>query len=237
MTASEDAGLKPVRLDPASSPESIESRSFAIIDAETGPERPFAGRAWQVARRLIHTSGDIALLPCLHLPDAAVDAGVLALQNGSPVFTDTEMARAGMPLRRLSPLGVRVSCLLSQPGLAQAAAARKITRARAGIEALGKNLGGAVLAVGNAPTALLALLDYLDGGGPPPALVIGMPVGFVNAEEAKELLLRRTGIHCLVVRGRRGGSPLAAAAVNALACIARQDPRQDFPDSPCPRLP
>lgn len=210
----------PPVLDPPSTPESIEARSFAIIDAEAGASRPFSGDAWQVARRLVHTAGDLSLLEALVLPDGAVAAGVAALQAGAPVFTDTEMARSGIPVRRTDPLGVRVSCILSFSGLEEEARRLGITRSRAGIMALGPRLAGAVVAVGNAPTALLALLEYIDGGGTPPALVIGMPVGFVNAAESKELLLRHPIIPSLVVRGRRGGSPLAAAAVNALAEIA-----------------
>ena len=209
-----------IRLDSSSTPTAIEERSFAIIEAEVGEPRPFSGKAWLVARRLVHSAGDLSLLNDLHLPEAAVEAGLAALRRGAPVFTDTEMARAGMPPRRLEPLGVTVSCILSRPGLAEEASRRGVTRARAGMEALGNSLGGAVIAIGNAPTALLALLDLLDAGAPPPALVIGMPVGFVNAAEAKELLLRRPHIPSLVVRGRRGGSPLAAAAVNALATMA-----------------
>ncbi len=207
-------------LDPASSPASIEARSFAIIDAEVGEDRPFSGDAWQLARRLVHTAGDLSLLDVLAIPDAAVAAGVAALKAGACVWTDTEMVRAGIPVRRTRPLGVPVSCVLSLPGIEEEALRLGVTRTRAGISALGEGLAGAVVAIGNAPTALLALLDYIDGGGPPPALVIGMPVGFVNAAESKELLLQAAHIPSLVVRGRRGGSPLAAAAVNALAEIA-----------------
>ena len=210
-------------LDPASTPAAIEARSFAIIDAEAGDPKPFSGHAWSVARRLAHTSGDMTLLDALYLPDAAVAAGIAALRRGAPVYTDTEMARAGMPPRRLDPLGVTVSCVLSLPGVDDWAKTRGITRTRAGIELLGNRLGGAVVAIGNAPTALLAVLDHLDAGGPAPALVIGMPVGFVNAAESKERLMARPDVPCLAVTGRRGGSPLAAATVNALACIAGEE--------------
>jgi len=218
-----DAPRKPPErpvLDPACTPDSIETRSFAIIDAEAGPEKLFSGHAWKVARRLVHTAGDLSLLDALVLPDAAVAAGVFALRSGAPVFTDTEMVRAGIPTRRTDPLGVTVSCMLSLPGIDAEAERLGITRARAGVTALGERLGGTIVAIGNAPTALLALLDYLDKGGDAPALVIAMPVGFVNAAEAKELLLQHPHIHALTLRGRRGGSPLAAAAVNALAAIA-----------------
>jgi precorrin-8X/cobalt-precorrin-8 methylmutase len=131
------------------------------------------------------------------------------------------MAKAGMPRRRLDPLGVEVSCLGSSPRVAQYARERGITVARAGIELAASGLAGSILAIGNAPTAILALLDYLDKpGSMPPALIIAMPVGFVNAAQAKEMLLRRSGLSCIALKGRRGGSPLAAATVNALAELA-----------------
>ena len=176
-------------LDPACTPEDIESRSFAIID-DLIRDKPFSGPAWEVARRLVHTSGDVTLVDSLHLPEESIGKGVDALACGAPVFTDTEMVRSGIPLRRLTPLGSVVSCILSQEGLANAVAGRQCTRSRAAMELLGDRLEGAIVAIGNAPTALLALLDHLDAGGKPPALVIGMPVGFVNAAASKELLLQ-----------------------------------------------
>ena len=208
-------------LDPASTPESIESRSFAIIDAEIPEPRPFRGPVWQVARRLIHTTGDPGILPDLRLPDDAVAAGTAALRRGCTVFTDTEMARYGMVPRRLDPLGVRVESLMALPGVAERAGNAGITRARAGVLTIAPRLSGAIVAIGNAPTALLALLELLDAGTPPPALIIGMPVGFVNAAESKELLHARPYPH-LTLLGRKGGSPLVAAAVNALAVLAER---------------
>lgn len=124
-------------------------------------------------------------------------------------------------MRRLKPFSNRVECILAQEGLAEAASLKGCTRTRAGMEALGSRMGGAIIAIGNAPTALLALLDIVRATNVPPTLVIGMPVGFVNAAESKELLLS-SGLPSLVLRGRRGGSPLAAATVNALAVIAGQ---------------
>ncbi len=208
-------------LDPASTPESIEARSFAIIDAEIPEPRPFRGPAWQVARRLIHTTGDPGILPDLRLPNDAVTAGMTALCGGCTVFTDTEMARCGMAPRRLDPMGVRVESLMALPGVAERAGNSGITRARAGILSIAPRLSGSIVAIGNAPTALLALLELLDAGTPPPTLIIGMPVGFVNAAESKELLHARSYPH-LTLLGRKGGSPLVAAAVNALAVLAEK---------------
>ena len=208
------------RLRPESDPVSIERRSFAIIDAEAGEPKPFSGRCWEVARRLVHTTADFSILETLVVSEEAVSAGVAALRASRPVFTDTKMALAGIPKRRLEPLGVTATCLLSLPGVSERAKKHGTTLSRAAVELAGDSLEGAILAVGNAPTTLIALITHLRAGGRPPALVIGMPVGFVNAAESKELLLEEKTLPSIVLRGRRGGSPLAAATVNALAEIA-----------------
>ncbi|MDR2892819.1 MAG: precorrin-8X methylmutase [Deltaproteobacteria bacterium] len=213
-------------------PEEIERRSFEIIEAELAElvrsgkisdALPFSGPVWEVARRLVHTSADYSLLPQMHIPETAVNLGVAALRSGAHIFTDTEMVRVGMPLRRLTPLGASAICLHTREGVGEYARQHGVTRSRAGMELAAPKLGGAVLAIGNAPTALLAFLDLLDAGKTElPALIIAMPVGFVNAAESKELLLQRPELaeRCIAIRGRRGGSPLAAAAVNALAEMA-----------------
>ena len=209
-----------IALDPASTPADIEARSFAIIDAEF-PDKPFSGHAWEVARRLVHTSGDVSLVRELCLPDQAIAAGIAAVRAGAPIFTDTEMVRSGIPMRRLQAFGCRVSCILAAEGVDALAAEKGITRTRAGMELVGNSLRGAIVAIGNAPTALLALIEHVRiHRQDVPALVVGMPVGFVNAAESKEMLLRQRDLNALAVRGRRGGSPLAAATVNALAVIA-----------------
>ena len=208
------------RLRPEKDPVSIEQRSFAIIDAEVGDNKPFSGHCWEVARRLVHTTADFSLLDCLVITDEAVTAGVTALLAGRAVFTDTRMALAGIPTRRITPLGVNASCLLALPGVAERAKNAGITQSRAAVEIAKDSLDGAILAVGNAPTTLIALVEHLRNGGKPPALVIGMPVGFVNAAESKELLMEDPRVQSIIIRGRRGGSPLAAATVNALAEIA-----------------
>jgi precorrin-8X/cobalt-precorrin-8 methylmutase len=230
---------RPVFLDPAAAPGDIEARSFALIEEELGSKRPFSGQAWLVARRILHAAGDLSLLGDLVLPEAALSAGLSALAAGAPIFTDTEMAVAGIPRRRLEAFGCTAECVLSRPGLEKEAAGLGVTRSFAGFAALGSRLGGSLAVVGNAPTAILALLRHAAAGGPPPALVVGMPVGFVNAAEAKELLLRCPDLPSLVLRGRRGGSALAAAAVNALLVILAEeaglvDPmRWTGPEGPC----
>lgn len=201
--------------DPATTPAGIEARSFALIDAAVPEPRPYTGRLWQIARRLIHTSGDVALLKDIVLTEAAVDAGIAALGAGCRVYTDTEMARVGMT--RIAPSQSR--CIFSLPGIADTARLQGITRARAGVLSLREHFGGTIVAIGNAPTALHALLEILHAGAPVPALIIGMPVGFVNAAESKEWLCQSPYPY-ITIRGNKGGSTLAAAAINALALLA-----------------
>ncbi len=208
------------RLDPASSPAQIEARSFAIIEAEIPEPRPFAGPAWEVARRCIHCLGDTAILADLRLDPGAIAAGLEALGRGCEIFTDTRMAASGLPRRRLEPLGVKVTAMPEFPGLASQAESQGITQARAAVLAHAKCFAGNILLIGNAPTALLTLLEELEAGRiSAPALTIAMPVGFVNAAESKALLAQSPWPH-LTLLGRKGGSALAAAALNALAEIA-----------------
>ena len=204
-----------IKLHDCKTPGAIEAQSFAIIDAEI-TNKIFAGPAWAIARRLVHTSGDLELVSQLVLPETAIQAGLEALRRKAPIFTDTEMACHGIPKRRLLALGTQARCLLSLPGCSERAQAEQITRSRAAMLAAAPLLPDAIVAIGNAPTALLALLELLAQGLKAPALIIGMPVGFVNAAEAKALLCQSPWPH-LSIRGRKGGSPLAAAAVNALA--------------------
>lgn len=211
----------PVVLDPAATPEAIEARSFAIIDAELPEPRPFAGPLWEVARRCIHALGDTAILPDLRLDATALERGVAALRAGRPLFTDTRMAAAGLPARRMDRLGVEVTPLMALSGVAGQARAWGVTRAAAGIRMIADRLAGAIVVIGNAPTALLSLLEALEGRTPAtgPALIVGMPVGFVNAAQSKELLAQSAWPHFTLL-GRKGGSAAAAACVNALAELA-----------------
>ncbi|WP_245587748.1 precorrin-8X methylmutase [Desulfovibrio inopinatus] len=210
------------RLHEASTPTDIERASMAIIEAEAPTPRPFSGRAWIVARRLVHTSADFDILNTLHFHPDAVTRGVEAIRNGATLITDTEMARAGMTRRRLDPFGVRVVCFMSDPEVAEVARMEGITRARAAMDRAMALPGPKIIAIGNAPTALLRLLECVDAGAPPPELVVGMPVGFVNAAESKDLLMAST-LSFITVAGRKGGSNLAAAAINALAEMALED--------------
>lgn len=219
-----------VALHPARRPLEIERRSLEIIDAEVPEPRPFAGVEWEVVRRMIHTTADFELLELVRFHPDAVAAGLAALRAGAAIVTDTEMARAGIPLRRMTPLGCTVRCLMNDPRVAAMARENGTTRALAAVDlAAGPDrAAGAAAAsvpvpdiwvVGNAPTALIRLLEHVRAGTLRPALVVGMPVGFVNAAESKELLLAQSDAPYVTVRGRKGGSALAACVINALADV------------------
>lgn len=201
-------------------PGDIERKSFEIIDSEVPEPRPFEGPEWRVVRRLIHTSADFELLSLVRFHPQAVDRGVEALRGGCLIVTDTRMARMGITEARMARLGCRVECHINDPEVREKAEAFGTTRAAAAVDHALSSLEGAVYVVGNAPTALLRLLEHLGRGGPRPALVVGMPVGFVNAEESKDLLMAREEIPYIAIKGRKGGSALAAAAINQLAEIA-----------------
>lgn len=205
-----------VRLLPMADPRAIETASLAIIDSEVPEPRPFQGVEWRIARRMIHTTADFDLLNHLVFHPEAVSAGLDALRRGCLIFTDTDMARCGIPTRRTDPLGCVVRCLMSDPATAAKAAAEGTTRAQAAVDLAWPEADGAIFVIGNAPTALLRVLRHLADTPIRPALIIGMPVGFVNAAESKELLLSAAIPH-ITLRGRKGGSPLAACVVNALA--------------------
>ena len=201
-------------------PEDIESRSFAIIEAEVPEPRPFIGNEWLVVRRLIHTTADFELLRLVQFHAGGVQAGIEALGNGALVVTDTEMARMGISPHRMDRLGCRVVCAIRDPKVAKDAQKKGTTRAEAAVDYLASSLDNAVCVIGNAPTALLRLLTLVQEGMCTPALIVGMPVGFVNAAESKELLAQQDRIPCITIRGRKGGSSLAAATVNQLAQLA-----------------
>ncbi|MHC1791538.1 precorrin-8X methylmutase [Solidesulfovibrio sp.] len=209
------------RILPITAPEAIEAASLAIIDAEVAEPRPFSGPRWEIVRRLIHTTADFELLNLVRFSDGAVQAGLSALDRGATIITDTEMARCAIPPRRLTPFGCTVRCFMNDPDVVAAAAAAGSTRAALAVDFALDLPGPLIFAIGNAPTALLRLIKRLDGGTPPPTLVIGMPVGFVNAAESKALLMTRADVPWIAIKGRKGGSALAGATVNALAIVLR----------------
>jgi precorrin-8X/cobalt-precorrin-8 methylmutase len=197
-------------------PAAITRRSYEIIRAEADLSR-LPAEAHGLALRLIHSCGMTDLASDLVVGAGAIAAGRGALGRGAPILCDVEMVMAGIT-RRLLPARNDVYCAIAEPAVAAAAAAGGTTRAALGVEQWVDALDGAVVTIGNAPTALYRLLEGLAEGWPRPALIIAVPVGFVGAVESKEALLAAgTGVPYIVLRGRRGGSALAAAAINALA--------------------
>lgn len=194
----------------------IYRRSFAIIRAEADLSR-FAADEAEVAVRMIHACGQVEAAPHITFGDGVVAAARAALAGGAAVLCDAAMVAHGITRARL-PANNEVSCSLDDPRVAALADRLGTTRSAAAVELWQERLGGAVVAIGNAPTALFRLLEILAAGAPRPAAIVGIPVGFVGAAESKEALMRNPhGIPWLTVRGRMGGSAMTAAAVNALA--------------------
>ncbi len=193
----------------------IYARSFAIIRAEADLAR-FGPVEERVAVRMIHACGMTDLPADIAFTAGCAEAGEAALRAGAPILCDARMVAEGVTRARL-PARNAVLCTLQDPRTAPLAAEMGTTRSAAAMELWRPHLAGAVVAIGNAPTALFRLLEMLDEGAAPPAAVLGLPVGFVGAAESKEALLADARVPALVVRGRRGGSAMAAAAVNALA--------------------
>lgn len=194
----------------------IYRQSFATIRAEADLAGLPADVA-QVVVRMIHACGMVDLVRDIAYTPGVVARAREALRAGAPVLCDVTMVASGVTRRRL-PADNDVICALSDPSVPELAAKLGTTRSAAALELWRERLDGAVVAVGNAPTALFRLLEMIEEGAPRPAAVIGVPVGFVGAAESKDALAEhRSGIEHLVVRGRRGGSAIAAAAVNAIA--------------------
>jgi precorrin-8X/cobalt-precorrin-8 methylmutase len=202
-------------------PRDIEAESFRRIEALVGAHN-LPPPVWFVVRRMIHTAADLDYLQTVRIHPGAIAAGVEALRQGKPLLTDTRMLLAGIGSGRLDRLGVKPFCLMADPEVGKEAVRQGTTRAAAALEAALPRLAGGIVAIGNAPTALLRLLELLEAGAPAPALVVGLPVGFVNAAEAKELLSRQN-YPFITALGPKGGSAVAAAVVNALAIMALEE--------------
>ncbi|PIE06784.1 MAG: precorrin-8X methylmutase [Rhodobacterales bacterium] len=197
-------------------PAEIYAESFETVRREARLDRFPPGMA-ALAMRVIHACGMVEVADRLAFSPDAFEAGADALARGAPVFADCEMVAAGI-IRRYLPAANEVIVTLNDPATPARAKAIANTRSAAAVELWGERLDGAVVAIGNAPTALFHLLELIDAGGPRPALILGFPVGFVGAAEAKAELARDPrGTGFIALRGRRGGSAMASAAVNALA--------------------
>ncbi|MGC1354471.1 MAG: precorrin-8X methylmutase [Xanthobacteraceae bacterium] len=194
----------------------IYERSFAIIRAEADLAR-FSPEQAEIAVRMIHACGVVELAPRIVMARDLVGAARRALSAGAPILCDSEMVARGITRARL-PARNEVICALNDPRVPGLASKLATTRSAAALDLWIERLAGAVVAIGNAPTALFRLLDLLDAGAPKPTVIIGIPVGFVGAAESKEALADNSrGVPFLTVRGRMGGSAMTAAAVNALA--------------------
>ena len=195
-------------------PEDIEKHSMAIITEELG--RTFPEPEFSVIRRCIHTSADFDYADNLTFSDRAVQIGIEAIRNGADIVTDTKMAAAGINKTKLASFGGQVHCYISDQDVAREAKSRGCTRATVCMERGAKvaEQKPTIFAIGNAPTALVRLADLIDEGLRP-ALVIGVPVGFVNVVESKEYMMERD-IPYIIARGRKGGSNIAATICNAM---------------------
>jgi precorrin-8X/cobalt-precorrin-8 methylmutase len=193
----------------------IYAQSFATIRAEADLAR-FSTEEARVAVRVIHACGMVEIAHDLHFSPRFTAAARQALLAGRPILCDAKMVAHGITRSRL-PADNDVVCKLDAPEITQLAARFGTTRSAAALSLWGDRMAGALVAIGNAPTALFRLLELLADGAPPPAAVIGMPVGFVGAAEAKDALVAYHRVPFLIVRGRKGGSAMAVAAVNALA--------------------
>lgn len=195
-------------------PMDIEKRSFEIIteilgDTRLDPENEL------VIKRVIHTTADFSYVENLVFSEHAVQKGIAALRNGCDIVTDTQMAKSGINKTILGRLGGHVHCFMSDLDVAAEAKQRGITRAVVSMERAAQLPKPCIFAVGNAPTALISLHEQITAGKLDPALIIGVPVGFVNVVESKELILQSPVPH-IVARGRKGGSNVAAAICNAM---------------------
>jgi len=196
------------------SPADIEKESFAIITRELG-DRVLDPEQASIIKRVIHTTADFEYADSMFFSPGALERAKVAIRGGALIITDTQMVYAGINKKAAGKFGCEVRCFISDEDVAAEAKRLGITRARASMkkaEKLGENI---IFAIGNAPTALIRLREMIDEDGFHPKLIIGVPVGFVNVITAKELIME-TDVPCIVARGRKGGSNVAACIVNAL---------------------
>ena len=199
-------------------PQQIEEKSFQLID-ERVPSHPFNRREWTIVRRMIHATVDFDLVQTTTFHPEALSRGISALRSGTPIITDTKMVKAGISLKRLRKYKTKILCAISRADVIREARSTGRTRAATAMHKLADGLGGSIVAVGNAPTALFELLEIAKNESHRPALIVGVPVGLVGARESKELLIQ-SGLPSITVRGEKGGSPLAASIINGLAQLA-----------------
>lgn len=196
-------------------PADIERRSFEIITQELG-ETPLIPGTEPIVKRCIHTSADFDYANNLVFSDGVVERALEALKRGATIITDTQMAKAGINKKKVAELGGNVQCFMSDTDVALTAKEQGTTRATASMDKAASLTGPLIFAIGNAPTALVRLYELIREGRIAPELVIGVPVGFVNVVQSKELILSLANTPYIVARGRKGGSNIAACICNAL---------------------
>ena len=197
-------------------PQDIEKKSFEIIESEL--PHPLDAKLAPIIKRVIHTTADFDYVDNLYFSEGVYEKAMSAIKNGVTIITDTNMGKSGINKAALGKLGCKVECFMADEDVAKEAKSRGTTRASVAMEkaaALESETGPQIYAIGNAPTALIELERLMSEDKVHPALIIGVPVGFVNVVAAKELIIE-SGVDCIVARGRKGGSNVAAAIVNAL---------------------
>lgn len=198
-------------------PEEIESESFRIIDSEIGPHA-FDEQQWAVVRRIIHTTADFELVESTQFAPGVIDKALAALRGGARILCDTNMVLSGVNKARLGKLCGRICCHVADLQVASEAKSAGLTRSTFALRK-GVAEGCTIFLIGNAPTALFELLRLVEAGEVQPDLIVGVPVGFVGAAESKDALLE-TDLPYIAIKGRKGGSAIAAAILNALMILA-----------------
>jgi len=201
-------------------PDEIERSSFQIIDQEAGTHH-FTEKQWSIVRRMIHTTADFEFKEMVRFHPDAISAGIEAIRNGKMIITDTNMARVGIRKKESEQFGGQVNCYINDPLIHEKAVVTGGTRAKAAVDMAISEMKDGIYVVGNAPTALLRLIELVSAKKARPALIIGLPVGFVNAAESKAALMEMDTPYISNV-GRKGGSNVAASVVNALAIMANE---------------
>ncbi len=197
----------------------IEKKSFEIIESEVSAHK-LSEKEWRIARRLIHSTADFSIMDTLRFHGDPVESGLNALRSGALLYSDSNMIRSGISVPRLKLMNESyeresITCRIADPEIIGVAQEKKVSRALCSMEIEGPNLSGAIVLIGNAPLALGSLTRFIQTKGVKPALVIGMPVGFVNVVESKNLLCD-CDVPFITLEGRRGGSPLAVATLHAI---------------------
>ena len=203
-------------------PMAIENRSMEIIapyleGLNLSPEET------KVYSRIIHAAGDVEYAPIIRMAKDAVQKGMEALKGGCDIYTDVEMVRTGINKRKLALFGGEVHCRIADPEIAAEAKELGVTRSLMAMRSFGRALDGSIVAIGNAPTALFEVLRLVKEEGVRPACIVGIPVGFVGAADAKKALAENGLVPYITVEGTKGGSPIAAAAVNAMMYLIDND--------------